>query len=74
MNFWREALDDANEATQLKPSWVKGYIRKGSALTQLGQHEEARKAYLRATQLEPHNQQVATLLEQAAEAAGQQMC
>jgi len=69
MDRWREALDDANEATQLQPSWVKGYIRKGGALTHMGQHEEARKAYLKASQLEPHNEQVAALLEQAAAAA-----
>ena len=68
MDRWREALDDANEATMLQPKWVKGYIRKGGALTHMGQHEEARKAYLKATQLEPHNQQVAALLRQAEEA------
>jgi tetratricopeptide (TPR) repeat protein len=69
MDKWREALDDAHEATMLQPSWVKGYVRKAGALSHLGKHEEARKAYLKATQLEPHNQEVAALLEQAGEAA-----
>ena len=32
-------------------------------------HEEARKAYLRASQLEPHNAQVQKMLSDAAEAA-----
>lgn len=69
MDKWREALDDAHEATMLQPSWVKGYVRKGGALTRMGKHEEARKAYLKATQLEPHNKEVAALLEQSGEAA-----
>ena len=66
---WREALDDSNEVTSLKPEWVKGWVRKGAALSGLGQHEEARKAYLRASQLEPGNAQVVQKMEAAAEAA-----
>lgn len=65
---WREALDDSYEVVTLKPDWVKGWVRRGGAFTGLGQHEEARKAYLKAVQIEPANAQVKQLL-QAAEAA-----
>ena len=66
---WREALDDSNEAVTLKPEWVKGWVRKGAALTGMGKHEEARKAYLKATQLEPGNSQLVQKMEAAAAAA-----
>jgi hypothetical protein len=68
---WREALDDSQEVVTLKPEWVKGWIRRGSAFSGLGQHEEARKAYLKATQLEPGNAQVEQYLKGAEEAAAQ---
>ena len=28
---WREALDDSHEVVTLKPEWVKGWVRRGSA-------------------------------------------
>ena len=68
LEHWREALDDSHEVVTLKPEWVKGWVRRGGAFTGLGQHEEARKAYLKASQIEPGNDQV-KLLMQAAEAA-----
>ena len=65
---WREALDDSHEVVTLKPDWVKGWVRRGSAFTGLGKHEEARKAYLKATQLEPGNAQVEGYLRAAEQA------
>ena len=65
---WREALDDSYEVVTLKPDWVKGWVRRGGAFTGLGQHEEARKAYVKAANIEPGNEQVQQLLK-AAEAA-----
>ena len=50
---WREALDDSYEVVTLKPDWVKGWVRRGGAFTGLGQHEEARKAYVKAANIEP---------------------
>ena len=65
---WREALDDSFEVVTLKPDWVKGWVRRGGAFTGLGQHEEARKAYLKATHIEPANEQVKQLLQAAEDA------
>ena len=62
---WREALDDSHEVVTLKPDWVKGWVRRGAAFTGLGKHEEARKAYLKATQLEPSNGQIQEYLRAA---------
>lgn len=69
LDRFREALDDAQEVVGLKPEWVKGHIRRGNALSGLKKHEEARKAYLKAHQLEPGNTQIEGLLTAAAEAA-----
>ena len=32
MKDFGKALDDANQTTQIKPDWAKGWGRKGSAL------------------------------------------
>lgn len=29
---YQKALEDANKATEIKPDWSKGYLRKGAAL------------------------------------------
>ena len=71
MERYKEALDDAQEAVTLKPGWVKGHLRRGSALTGLKKHEEARKAYMKAHQLDPHNSQVEALLTAATKAANE---
>ena len=68
---WQNALDDSHEVVTLKPDWVKGWIRRGSAFTGLGKHEEARKAYLKATQLEPNNTQVSEYLRAAEKAVAE---
>uniref|UniRef100_A0A7S3B649 Uncharacterized protein n=1 Tax=Haptolina ericina TaxID=156174 RepID=A0A7S3B649_9EUKA len=69
MERFREALDDAQEVVGLKPNWVKGHVRRAVALTGLKKHEEARKAYLRASQLEPANAQLVESMKASAEAA-----
>ena len=68
---WRESLDDSHEVVTLKPNWAKGWARRGAAFSGLGQHEEARKAYLKASQLEPGNPQLVEKMEAAAAAAKQ---
>lgn len=50
-------------------SWIGRWVRRGAAFTGLGKHEEARKAYLRATQLEPSNQQLVQFMAAAEMAA-----
>ncbi|KAL1518523.1 hypothetical protein AB1Y20_002812 [Prymnesium parvum] len=66
---FREALDDANEAISLRPDWVKGHVRRAVALTGLKQYEEARKAYLKASQIEPANTQLLDSMRAVAELA-----
>ena len=38
------------------PSWSKGYVRMGKALSKLERHEEARKAFSKAVEVDPSNQ------------------
>ena len=68
---WREALDDSHEVVTLRPDWAKGWVRRGAAFTGMGQHEEARKAYLKATQLEPGNAQIEQYLRASEKAAAE---
>lgn len=41
----QNALKDADSCVQVKPSWAKGYSRKGAALHSLKRYEEAAAAY-----------------------------
>eukprot|EP00320_Phaeocystis_rex_P003190 CAMPEP_0119088992 /NCGR_PEP_ID=MMETSP1178-20130426/147437_1 /TAXON_ID=33656 /ORGANISM="unid sp, Strain CCMP2000" /LENGTH=281 /DNA_ID=CAMNT_0007072309 /DNA_START=9 /DNA_END=854 /DNA_ORIENTATION=- len=66
---FKEALDDADEVVRLKPAWVKGHTRRGAALSGLKKHEEARKAYLKALEVEPSNAQAREMMEAEAEQA-----
>ena len=68
---WREALDDAHEVVTLRPDWAKGWVRRGSAFTGLGQHEEARKAYAKALKFEPANAQIEGYLKAAEKAVAE---
>jgi stress-induced-phosphoprotein 1 len=55
LNKFQEALKDAEECCKLQPNWVKGWYRKGMALTSLGRHEEAVMAYKKGLEFEPAN-------------------
>ena len=66
---FKEALDDADEVVRIKPAWVKGHTRRGAALSGMKKHEEARKAYAKACDLEPANAQVRQQMEAEAKAA-----
>lgn len=37
---YQKALDDANKATEIKPDWSKGHLRKGAALRGQGDLRE----------------------------------
>ena len=37
---WREALEDAQSCTQLKPQWAKGWARRAAAQFGLGLYGE----------------------------------
>jgi stress-induced-phosphoprotein 1 len=47
-----KALEDADACIQLKPDWAKGYGRKGLALSNLRQWEEAKAAYSKGVEID----------------------
>ena len=47
------ALEDARRAARIEPEWAKARVRVGEALTALGRHEEAARAYAVAAKLDP---------------------
>lgn len=55
------ALLDALATIRLNPSWGKGYGRKGDALLQLGELEDAYKAFKKAVLLDPKNSEHITI-------------
>lgn len=57
-NEFEKALADAEKTIQIKPTWGKGYSRKGSALAFLGRQEEAIEAYKEGLVHEPDNAQL----------------
>ncbi|TDH67457.1 hypothetical protein CCR75_005965 [Bremia lactucae] len=66
-----KALKDAEKCIDLKPTWWKGYSRKGAAEHALQRYDAARATYNEGLKLEPDN---ASLLQAAEEAyaAGQE--
>ena len=61
------ALEDARRAARIEPEWAKARVRVGEALTALGRHEEAARAYAVAAKLDPAYRQAAS--EAAAKAS-----
>ncbi|KAJ1734635.1 hypothetical protein LPJ61_000965 [Coemansia biformis] len=59
------ADSDAARATALRPSWAKGYFRRGEALLALGRVREAYTFYRKAVGLEPHDMHVRVSCERA---------
>jgi len=59
-----KAIQDANQCIKLKPDWSKGYYRKGVALFNLKQYEEAKKEYETGLSYEPDNQEIQKSLQQ----------
>jgi len=53
---YKEALQDAEKVTQIKPDWPKGYSRKGFALFNLGRVQEAWDAYEEGLKKDPTNE------------------
>jgi len=57
---WKQALEDAEKVINLRPTWAKGYSRKGLALFMLNKMDEALDCYTKGLEHEPNN---ASLLE-----------
>ncbi|KAL0227872.1 hypothetical protein RCL1_004015 [Eukaryota sp. TZLM3-RCL] len=66
-----EASSDADQCISLDPTFVKGYLRKGTALTSMGQHEEAKKIYKEGLSRCGDNAQLLQGMEEATRAASQ---
>ncbi len=52
---WEEAVIANKEIIEVFPTDVDAYNRLGKALMELGNYDEAEKAYSRALELDPHN-------------------
>ena len=60
-----KALVDAEAASEIKPEWTKPYFRAGSALLALGRQADAIDSLDKALALDPGNQSVIKIKEQA---------
>jgi DnaJ family protein C protein 7 len=56
-----EALQDCNEAIELRPSFIKAYIRKAKSQTSLGQLTDAMNTLHKACIHDPNNSTILTL-------------
>lgn len=63
LNEHTKALTDAESCIRVKPSWLKGHFRKGTALEALGRFDEAQRAYQEALKTEPGNEEVQAKLQ-----------
>jgi len=59
-------IDDCDKCIQLDPTFVKGYLRKGTACLMLKQHARARVAFEKALELDSNSQEALDGLRQAA--------
>jgi len=62
---WEKALEDANKCIELQSDFTKAHFRKGSILLELGRIEEAVAALTEAHDLEPKDEEILALLDQA---------
>lgn len=53
LNRHAEAIQDCDSAVAIDPTYSKGYGRKGMSLKALGRLDEARAAYVKASELDP---------------------
>lgn len=58
-------MKDGEKCISLKPDFVKGYSRKGAALSFLKRYDEAINVYEEGLKIDPSNQQLLTDLENA---------
>lgn len=64
-----DAMADAKEAILLKPTWSKGYLRRGEAAGKMAMWMEACAAFREALRLDPGNETIAHSLAEAEEDA-----
>jgi len=61
---WDRVLRDAEKAISLNPSWGKGYLRKGQALSEQGNLKEAVKIFKEGLGVDPDNKEMQTKLQE----------
>jgi len=59
---YKEVIENTNKALELDPLSVKGLWRRGCALTETGDWEDAKLAFKKALQIEPDNKSVISSL------------
>jgi len=65
MEEFKNAIDDASKALELKPGYVKAHYRRGKAYIGLNRHVEAIQDFQLIVQKEPENKMFRTELENA---------
>ncbi|KAL5702050.1 hypothetical protein ACHQM5_027318 [Ranunculus cassubicifolius] len=68
LNNGKAALKDAMACVSLKPDWPKACYRAGSALSLLGDYENAAEALKEGLEMDPGNQEMKTAYEEAVRA------
>lgn len=58
-----DAVEDADACITLNPSWAKGYLRKGQALTKCGDFEGATAALQSGLKLDPNDASLASAMQ-----------
>ena len=58
-----DALEDSNSCICVKPTWSKGYVRKGGCLVRLNKLQEAVYAYEKALELNPNDYETQKTLD-----------
>jgi len=61
----KKALEDSEECVRLKPTWARGYERKGKALLKLGRNKEAKDVFKKGLDHEPANAELQNGLKEA---------
>ena len=61
----QQALEDANSALLIHPTWAKGFSRKGQALACLKRYRESTKAFEAALELKPKSKNLKKRLAKA---------
>ncbi|KAF0909935.1 hypothetical protein E2562_001192 [Oryza meyeriana var. granulata] len=62
------ALLDADFCIKLRPEWLKGYYRKGTALMLLKEYKKAYDAFMAGLKLDPRNAEMEKVFREAVEA------
>ena len=66
---WIDAVVDGEKVTQLKPTWAKGWARLGTAHFGGKDYIGARRAYDKALELDPDNEDYKTFVAKSKESA-----